>query len=161
MDLGSIKNLQKQLSSLFGVSGFEDEVSNFILNQVEGKNLADKVWKDPLGNVLAIKKGSEGQKRILFDAHIDEIGFMVSYIEKSGFLRFVMVGGWDVRILQGQAVILKGQSGELLHGIIGSKPPHLTTTSERKKIPDLIELYIDVGMSSDKEVINSGIGVGS
>ncbi|MFX1494763.1 MAG: M42 family metallopeptidase [Promethearchaeota archaeon] len=161
MDLGSIKNLQKQLSSLFGVSGFEDEVSNFILNQVESKNLADKVWKDPLGNVLAIKKGSEGQKRILFDAHIDEIGFMVSYIEKPGFLRFVLVGGWDVRILQGQAVILKAQSGELLHGIIGSKPPHLTTVSERKKIPDLNELYIDVGMSSDKEVINSGIGVGS
>ena len=161
MDLESIKNLQKQLSNLFGVSGFEDEVSNFILDKIEKENLADKAWKDPLGNILAMKDGKEGQDRILFDAHTDEIGFMVSYIEKSGFLRFVLVGGWDIRILQGQAVILKSQSGELLHGIIGSKPPHLTTPSERKKIPDPSKLYIDIAMSSDKEVINSGIDVGS
>ncbi|MFX0180756.1 MAG: M42 family peptidase, partial [Candidatus Hodarchaeota archaeon] len=161
MDLESIKNLQKQLSNLFGVSGFEDEVSNFILDKIENESLADKAWKDPLGNVLAMKEGSEGKNRILFDAHTDEIGFMVSYIEKSGFLRFVLVGGWDIRILQGQAVILKSQSGKLLHGIIGSKPPHLTTPSERKIIPDPTKLYIDVGMSSDKEVINSGIDVGS
>ncbi|MFX0026308.1 MAG: M42 family peptidase, partial [Candidatus Hermodarchaeota archaeon] len=83
MDLESIKNLQKQLSNLFGVSGFEDEVSNFILDKIENESLADKAWKDPLGNVLAMKEGSEGKNRILFDAHTDEIGFMVSYIEKS------------------------------------------------------------------------------
>ncbi len=161
MDLESIKNLQKQLSNLFGVSGFEDEVSNFILNMIENENLADKAWKDPLGNVLAIKEGNKEHKRILFDAHTDEIGFMVSYIEKSGFLRFVLIGGWDVRILQGQAVILKSQSGELLHGIIGSKPPHLTTASERKKITDTTQMYIDLGMSSNEEVIKTGIDIGS
>ena len=161
MDLESIKNLQKQLSNLFGVSGFEDEVSNFILNMIENENLADKAWKDPLGNVLAIKEGNKEHKRILFDAHTDEIGFMVSYIEKSGFLRFVLIGGWDVRILQGQAVILKSQSGELLHGIIGSKPPHLTTASERKKITDATQMYIDLGMSSNEEVIKTGIDIGS
>jgi len=161
LDLESIKNLQKQLSNLFGVSGFEDEVSNFILNMIENENLADKAWKDPLGNVLAMKEGNKGQKRILFDAHTDEIGFMVSYIEKSGFLRFVLIGGWDVRILQGQAVILKSQSGELLHGIIGSKPPHLTTASERKKITDATQMYIDLGMSSNEEVIKTGIDIGS
>jgi len=161
LDLESIKNLQKQLSNLFGVSGFEDEVSNFILNMIENENLADKAWKDPLGNVLAIKEGNKEHKRILFDAHTDEIGFMVSYIEKSGFLRFVLIGGWDVRILQGQAVILKSQSGELLHGIIGSKPPHLTTASERKKITDTTQMYIDLGMSSNEEVIKTGIDIGS
>ena len=161
MDLESIKNLQKQLSNLFGVSGFEEEVSNFILNKIESENLADKAWKDPLGNVLAMKEGSEGQNRILFDAHTDEIGFMVSYIEKSGFLRFVLIGGWDVRILQGQAVILKSQSGEPLHGIIGSKPPHLTTASERKKITDATQMYIDLGMASNEEVIKAGIDIGT
>lgn len=161
MDLESIKNLQKQLSNLFGVSGFEDEVSNFILNMIENENLADKTWKDPLGNVLAIKESSEDQNRILFDAHTDEIGFMVSYIEKSGFLRFVLIGGWDIRILQGQAVILKSQSGELLHGIIGSKPPHLTTATERKKITDATQMYIDLGMSSNEELIKAGIDIGT
>ncbi|MFX0020451.1 MAG: M42 family peptidase, partial [Candidatus Hermodarchaeota archaeon] len=83
MNLESIKKLQKELSDLFGVSGFEDEVSNFILNMIENENLVDKAWKDPLGNVLAMKEGNEGKNRILFDAHTDEIGFMVSYIEKS------------------------------------------------------------------------------
>ena len=164
MDLESIKKLQKQLSNLFGVSGFEDEVSNFILNKIENENLADKAWKDPLGNILAMKEGNEGQNRILFDAHTDEIGLMVSHIEQkkdnSGFLRFVLIGGWDVRILQGQAVILKSNSGDIFHGIIGSKPPHLTTASERKKVPDIAQMYIDIGMGSYEEVIKNGIDVG-
>ncbi|MFX1496740.1 MAG: M42 family metallopeptidase [Promethearchaeota archaeon] len=161
MDLQSIKDLQKQLSSLFGVSGFEDQVSDFILNSIENEQLADKVWKDPLGNVLAIKEGKEGKSRILFDAHIDEIGFMISHIEKSGFLRFVLIGGWDIRILLGQAIILKSNSGEILHGIIGSKPPHLTTAKERKRITDTSDMYIDIGMNSYEDVINSGIEIGS
>ncbi len=165
MDLESIKNLQKQLSDLFGVSGFEDEVSNFILNKIENENLADKVWKDPLGNVLAMKEGNVGENRILFDAHTDEIGFMVSHIEKkkgkSGFIRFVLIGGWDIRILQGQAVILKSNSGDIFHGIIGSKPPHLTTTRERKKVPETAQMYIDIGMGSYEELIKAGIDIGT
>ena len=165
MNLESIKILQKQLSSLFGVSGFEDEVGDFIIDKIEREGLADKVWKDPLGNILAIKDGNEGDNRILFDAHTDEIGFMVSHIEtqksKSGFLRFVLIGAWDIRILLGQAVIIKSKSGDIIPGIIGSKPPHLTSLNERKKTINVDELYIDIGMSSYDEVINNGIDIGS
>ena len=160
MNIKSIKSLQEELSSLIGVSGHEDDVSNFILKLIEKENLADKAWIDPLGNVLAIKKGTNGKERILLDAHTDEIGFMVSHIEKKGFLRFVPIGGWDIRILLGQSVVIRSKVGELFHGIIGSKPPHLTSTDERKKPVKIPNMYIDIGMNSIDEVMNKNIFIG-
>ena len=160
MNIESIKSLQEELSSLIGVSGHEDDVSNFILKLIEKENLADKAWIDPLGNVLAIKKGTNGKERILLDAHTDEIGFMVSHIEKKGFLRFVPIGGWDIRILLGQSVVIRSKVGELFHGIIGSKPPHLTSTDERKKPVKIPNMYIDIGMNSIDEVTNNNIFIG-
>ena len=160
-NLEKIKTLQKDLSSLLGVSGYEDDVSDFILNLINENNLADKAWKDKLGNILVIKKGENEQERILFDAHIDEIGFMISHLEKNGFLRFIPVGGWDTRILLGQPIIIKSDSGMVYHGLIGSKPPHLTTLGERKKNVEISEMYIDIGMTSNEELENAGIRIGS
>ena len=116
LNIESIKELQKKLSALLGVSGHEEEVRAFILEEIENIGLADKSWIDPLGNVLAIKEGNVGNDRILLDAHIDEIGFMISHIDKKGFLHFVSIGGWDNRILLGQSVILKSGEGQLFHG---------------------------------------------
>lgn len=161
LNIESIRELQQRLSSLLGVSGHEEEVSNFILKEIEIKDLADKVWRDPLGNILAVKEGTTGQNRILLDAHIDEIGFMISHIEKTGFLRFVSVGGWDDRILAGQSVILKSEDGRIFNGIIGSKPPHLTTIEERKKVVKISEMYIDIGMTSKEDVLNNQINIGT
>ncbi|MFX0020743.1 MAG: M42 family metallopeptidase [Candidatus Hermodarchaeota archaeon] len=161
LNIESIKELQQKLSSLLGVSGHEEEVSNFIITEIENKELADKAWIDPLGSVLAIKEGSGGENRILLDAHIDEIGFMVSHIDEKGFLRFVSIGGWDNRILLGQSVILKTGDGRLIEGIIGSKPPHLTTVEERKKVVEIDNMYIDIGFSSYDEVIENEINIGT
>jgi endoglucanase len=161
LNIESIKNLQQKLSSLLGVSGHEEEVRTFILKQIKNNNLADKSWIDPLGNVLAIKEGKVGENRILLDAHIDEIGFMVSHIKKKGFLRFVSIGGWDNRILLGQSVILKSGSGKIFNGIIGSKPPHLTTIEERKKVIEIPSMYIDIGMKSREEVLDNRINIGT
>ncbi|MFX1503809.1 MAG: M42 family metallopeptidase, partial [Promethearchaeota archaeon] len=161
LNIESIKEIQRKLSSLLGVSGHEEEVSNFILEEIEKRDLADKSWIDSLGNVLAIKEGSVKDNRILLDAHIDEIGFMVSHIDKNGFLRFVSIGGWDSRILLGQSVILKSGDGKLYNGIIGSKPIHLTTIEERKKVVDISNMYIDIGMASEKEVRDNYIKIGT
>ncbi len=161
LNIESISELQHKLSSLLGVSGHEEEVSNFIISEIEKKQLADKAWIDPLGSVLAIKEGSAGENRILLDAHIDEIGFMVSHINDKGFLRFVSIGGWDNRILLGQSVILKTGDGKLINGIIGSKPPHLTSVEERKKVVEIDNMYIDIGFSSYDEVIENKINVGT
>ncbi|MHA1320951.1 MAG: M42 family metallopeptidase [Promethearchaeota archaeon] len=160
MDIKTIKALQEELSTLIGVSGHEDDVSNFILNLIEKENLADKAWIDPLGNVLAIKKGTNGKEKILLDAHIDEIGFMVSHIEKNGFLRFVTIGGWDTRILLGQSVKVRSKVGELYHGIIGSKPPHITSLEERRKLVKISGMYIDMGMNSIEEVTKNNVLIG-
>jgi len=161
LNIESIKDLQKKLSALLGVSGHEEEVRTFILEEIEKRGLADKSWIDPLGNVLAIKEGNVGINRILLDAHIDEIGFMISHIDKKGFLHFVSIGGWDNRILLGQSIILKSGDGQLFHGIIGSKPPHLSSIEERKKVVDIPSMYIDIGMSSDGEVIDNNINIGT
>ena len=160
MDIKSIKSLQEELSTLIGVSGYEEDVSNFILKLIKNEDLVDNAWIDPLGNVLAIKKGTNGKEKILFDAHIDEIGFMVSHIEKSGFLRFVPIGGWDQRILLGQSVMVRSKVGEKFHGIIGSKPPHLTTANDRKKPVEISDMYIDMGMNSIEEVTNNNVKIG-
>ena len=160
MDIKSVKALQEELSNLIGVSGHEYDVSNFILNLIEKEELADKAWIDPLGNVLATIEGSSGNNKILLDAHTDEIGFMISHIEKKGFLRFVPIGGWDVRILLGQSVIIRSEFGKLFHGMIGSKPPHLTSLNDRKKVVEIPEMYIDIGMNSDKDVIDNKINIG-
>lgn len=161
MKLDGIKILQEQLSNLIGVSGHEDDVGDFILSIIEKEGLADKAWKDPLGNILAIIKGAKENERVLFDAHIDEIGFMISHIDTKGFLRFVPVGGWDARILLGQTVIIIADSGKKYNGIIGTIPPHLTSINERKKLPNIDQMYIDIGMSSKEEVESSHIKVGS
>ncbi|MHA1242120.1 MAG: M42 family metallopeptidase [Promethearchaeota archaeon] len=130
------------------------------MNLIEKENLADKAWIDPLGNVLAIKKGTNGKEKILLDAHIDEIGFMVSHIEKNGFLRFVTIGGWDTRILLGQSVKVRSKVGELYHGIIGSKPPHITSLEERRKLVKISGMYIDMGMNSIEEVTKNNVLIG-
>ena len=161
LNIESLKEFQKKLSSLLGVSGHEEEVRNFLLEEIENRTLADKSWIDPLGNVLAIKEGNIGKNRILLDAHIDEIGFMVSHITKKGFLRFVPIGGWDNRILLGQSVILKSNDGKFFNGIIGSRPPHLTTIEERKKVVDISNMYVDIGMTSKEEVRDNHINIGT
>ena len=160
LNIESIKDFQKKLSSLLGVSGHEEEVSNFIIGEIEKRSLADKAWIDPLGNVLAIKEGTSGENRILLDAHIDEIGFMISHIHKKGFLYFTSIGGWDNRILLGQSIVLKSSEGQVFHGVIGSKPPHLTTVEERKKVVEIPNMYIDIGMTSKEEVLENNINIG-
>jgi len=161
MNIESIKTLQQHLSELIGVSGYEDDVSKFILNIIKEEQLADKAWIDQLGNVLAIVNGKENSDRILIDAHIDEVGFMISHIEKNGFLRLVLIGGWDVRILLGMSVIIRSETGKVYNGIIGSKPPHLTTATERKKLVEIKDMYIDIGMFSKEEVEREGIKMGA
>lgn len=158
-DLVNIKSIQRELSELIGVSGNENPIVRFIQSQIDG--LVGKMWVDPLGSLLAIIEGEESKEKIMLDAHMDEIGFMISHIDPKGFLRFVPIGGWDNRILLGQCVKILGNNSKEYHGIIGSKPPHLTTESERKKTVKISDMYIDIGMSSRDKVEACKINIGS
>jgi endoglucanase len=95
-DIVNIKSIQRELSELIGVSGNEKPIARFIQSQIDG--LVGKMWVDPLGSLLAIIEGEESKEKIMLDAHMDEIGFMISHIDPKGFLRFVPIGGWDNRI---------------------------------------------------------------
>ena len=137
----------KRLSEARGVSGYEAEVRDIVAE--EFARYADEVQIDKLGNVIALKRGEgeEPRRCIMLAGHMDEIGLMVTKLEK-GFLRFTSVGGFDERTLPGQEVTVHGQKD--LPGIIGSRPPHVLPREEREKTIAMDEMFIDVGMGADE-----------
>ncbi len=143
-----LKQLIKTLSDLRGISGFEYRINDKIEKMIKG--YADEVYKDSLGNVIAVLRcGKENAKSIMIEAHLDEIGLMVTGIDDRGFITFTPVGGVDERILPSLEVIVHGKCDVL--GIIGAKPPHLQTADESSKSVKIKDMSIDVGMS-EKEV---------
>jgi putative aminopeptidase FrvX len=158
-DLDRLFNLLKKLSEAFGISGYEDEIRSLIYDEV--KEIADEVKVDKLGNLIAVKKGGKGAIKVLWDAHMDEIGFFVKYIDDKGFLYLSPVGGWWDLILPGQRVRILSDKGEIVYGIIGTKPPHLLKPEERDKVIPIDRLFVDIGASSRKEVEDLGIRIGS
>ncbi len=139
--------LLKSLSEASGVSGYEDQVRKLVVEAFTA--LADEVRVDPMGSVIALKQGvgPEPRRRVMLAAHMDEIGLIVSKLDQ-GFLRFSQVGGFDVRTLMGQEVIVHGQRD--LPGIIGSRPPHVLSEDERSKPVPMDELFIDVGLTDSE-----------
>lgn len=139
-----IEDFLREITAIRGLSGDEALVSAFVRDTFAP--LCDEVTVDKMNNVIARKKG-RGPK-VMFSAHIDEIGMMVVDIEKDGCLRLGNVGGVDPRILPGQRVTVYGR--ETLLGVIGSKPPHLLTQAEQKKNYLREDLYADVGFPPEK-----------
>jgi tetrahedral aminopeptidase len=149
--------LLETLSNAFGVSGFEDEVRQTIQTLVAP--YADDVRTDALGNLIVTRKGSSGGT-LMLDAHMDEVGLMISHIEDDGFLRFVTIGGWDPRVLPAHAVTVRTRSGTKIRGVIGSLPPHVSKPEERDKPVPLDQMFIDVGARSAAEARRWGLGIG-
>ena len=152
-------NLLKKLSEEFGPPGHEQRVRG-VVKDLLGE-AADEVRVDPLGNVIALKKGSKGSGKIMLAAHMDEIALMVSHIDKRGFIRFTPMGGWNPIILPGQRVLIQTSSGSLIRGVVGSKPPHLMKPEESKNIPQIRDLFIDIGADSRGKAEEMGVEVGS
>lgn len=135
----------RALSEASGVSGYEDQVRDVVRQAFAA--LADEMRTDVMGDLIALKRGSgeaEPQRRIMLAGHMDEIGLIVTELEK-GFLRFTQVGGFDVRTLMGQEVVVHGRRD--LPGVIGSRPPHVLSAEERKKPVPMDQLFIDVGLT--------------
>ena len=140
--------LLKELLVAPGISGYEEDVAAIMKREL--KKSCDSVKIDNFGNVIA-KKG-KGTKKIMIAAHMDEIGFVVKHISDAGFIYFIKVGGIADTVLLGQRVVIKAKSGDIC-GIIGSKPPHLQTAEERKKLITYDNMFIDIGCSSKEEVL--------
>lgn len=149
------KDLLEILSNGNGVSGFEFNLKNEIIDAFE--KYTDSVQMDRLGNIIAHKKGSgNGAVKILMAAHMDEIGFMVTDIDKKGFIHFTNVGGIDPRTILAQEVTIHGKEDIL--GLIGSKPPHLQDQSEQEKSIKMEDMIIDTGF--DKEALSEIVSIG-
>ncbi|WP_245629107.1 M42 family metallopeptidase [Alicyclobacillus shizuokensis] len=139
-----------------GGPGFEQDVARRI-EQVFLR-YTSQIRRDAMGNLTAVLPGSGERRcpRVLLAAHMDEIALVVTKVEPGGFLRVWQAGGFDARTLIGQEVVVHGKRP--LAGIVGSKPPHLTTARERKQAPPLEDLYVDVALpeSSVRELVTVG-----
>ncbi len=146
----------RQLSEAIGVSGAEGEVRRVILNLI--RPYVDDIQTDTLGNLLAFKKGTASSgPTVMLDAHMDEVGLMVTGYNGDGMLKVEAIGGLDERILPGIRVLVGPQK---LPGVIGVKPVHLLENSERDTVIKLDAVRVDIGVSS-KEAAQSKAPIGT
>jgi tetrahedral aminopeptidase len=134
-----------------GTSGFEQNIQQ-VVREFAG-SFSHSVDTDVHGNLIAsVNPG--GGPRILLDAHCDQIGLIVRHIDEKGFIRVSAVGGWDMQILLGQKMLIHASDGSI-PGVIARKPIHLLNETERKTVPKIHDLWIDIGSASAEET--SGI----
>ena len=140
-------NLLQNLCLLNGTSGDEKSVRDFIISEV--KNFCDyKI--DNLGNLICFKKGEKTPKnRLMLDAHMDEVGIIITNVTADGFLKFQTVGGIDAATL----LFKKVKIGDVV-GVISAKPIHLLSKEEGQKPPKVDALYIDIGATDKEDALN-------
>ncbi len=135
----------KKLSLLDGVSGRENAVRDYIINEVSA--YADSIETDPLGNLIVFKKGKNVPKnKVMLDAHMDEVGMMITHINSDGTLDFDCVGGIDKRVMLGKPVTV-GENK--INGVIGVKATHMVPAAEKLNMPST--MYIDIGADTAEE----------
>lgn len=134
----------REICQINGASGDEARVREFIQANIH----PDEIFTDNLGNLIAFRKGRKTPKhKLMFAAHMDEVGFMITDVDENGFLSFGAVGGINPAVALGRGMTL--ESGAF--GVVGTKAVHQQSPDELKKIPDLSDLYIDIGASSRDE----------
>lgn len=160
-----LKTLLKELSGLMSVTGYTYK-SGEKLRALVGESF-DEYYSDDVGNHVFIRRcGKENAPKILIDTHYDEIGMMVTKINKGGFVSMTNVGGLDMRIMQAAEVVIYGEDEDgnekEIYGVVVSTPPHLTKPTEVKKLKEIGELYIDTGYSEEelKKYVKLGTPIG-
>ncbi len=140
-----IKQMLRILTEQNGVSGDELSASRTALELL--KKYATDAEIDAFGNVTGvIRCGSPDAKTLMLDAHIDQIGMIVTYIDDSGFIKVGACGGLDMRTMLAQSVTIHGS--EPVQGVVCTLPPHVS--SDHSKVPEIGEISIDIGMSKEQ-----------
>ena len=136
--------LLKTLCMLNGTSGDEKAVRDFIISRLPDDC---DYTVDPLGNLIVNKKGeTEPKNKVALFAHMDEVGFIVTYITEDGFVNVVNVGGIDNSALFGKKLTING-----CVGVAGAKAIHQCSSDEAKKIPEITDVFVDFGFESKEE----------
>ncbi|MGC9397942.1 MAG: M42 family metallopeptidase [Anaerolineae bacterium] len=149
------ETLLKELSEISGLAGREDAVRRHL--QALWEPWVDELRTDALGNLIGVQRGATAAPRpeLMLAAHMDEIGLVVTEIEK-GFLHVGRVGGVDLRVLLGLRVTVHGRRA--LPGVIGTRPPHVLSAEERKKVVPWEKLFVDLGLPAEE--VQDVVGVG-
>jgi putative aminopeptidase FrvX len=130
-----VRELVKKLTEAYSPSGYEHQIRKLIREEIRG--YADEIKTNPLGSLIARKRGSGKGSKVMLAAHMDEIGVMVTHIDDKGFCRFAPIGGvFPLTLLGGRVVFGNG-----VVGVIGMEEKHF----ERGKTPPLNQFFIDVG----------------
>ncbi len=145
--------LLKRLCTVKGVSGREENVCKIIKEEIS--EYADEVFIDKNNNVIA-KIGNTAEHNIMLDAHLDEIGFIVTYINDRGFLKVNQCGGMDYRVVQDTRFKVLTESGEIT-AVACCHPPHLADGGE-DKAPSADSIYLDTGLPAEK--VRELVGIG-
>ena len=150
-----MNQLLKNLTEAVGVSSYEHEVRALILDLI--KDHVDTWHIDGMGNLIALKKGTGASDlRVLVDAHMDEVGLMITGYDSNGTLKFEPVGGFNERTLLGKVVQVGPQK---ITGVIGARPVHLLTASQRGSVVKIETMRIDIG-AKDKDAAKGKVKVG-
>ena len=148
----------EELTNSFGPTGFEKEPTRIVRDYV--KKYSDSISYDGLGSLLFTKKGKSDEPVVLIPGHVDEVGFIVSSVNKLGYLTFNPLGGWFDQVLLGQRVKVRTSKG-MVSGIIAAKPPHLLPAEERSKVVVKDKMFIDIGASNEEEAKEMGVRIGN
>lgn len=146
----------KELTETPGVPGYESHVRALLRRYLEP---VATIEQDRIGSIIGKRVGQAASPRVMLVGHMDEIGFMVRYITREGFIKFQSLGGWWDQVLLGHRLTIKTTKGDVI-GIIGATPPHLLSGDERKKLVEKKNMYIDIGATSADEVAEAGVRVG-
>jgi endoglucanase len=141
----------KEITEAFGPPGLEDDVAGILRRRTEG---FCQIGRDNIGSFIARKEGRSAEPKIMVAGHMDEVAFMVTDVESSGFVRLRPLGGWWPHVLLGQRLRVRTRKGEFL-GIIGSKPPHDLKNEERQKVLDWTDLFVDMGVGTGFDVVEA------
>ena len=148
--------MMKDLTDAPGVSGFEEPVRRVMRRYLEPFG---DVTTDNLGSIIGRKVGKHGGPKVVLAGHMDEIGFMVTRITDEGYVKFQTLGGWWSQVMLAQRVEIYTRDGVVI-GVIGSKPPHILSPDDRRKVYTIPQMFIDIGASSRQEVENFGVRPG-
>lgn len=147
----------KALTDANAISGDEKEARDVMESYL--KPVTDRIFTDHLGSLIGEKIGDANGPKVMIAGHLDEVGFMVTRIDKQGFLYFQPIGGWWNQVLLAQRVTIKTEKGNLT-GVIGSKPPHILSPEARKKPVEIKDMFIDIGATSKEEAEAFGVRPG-
>ena len=141
--------LLRQLCEMHGIPGREEDVRDFILEQV--KEHVDDYQIDAMGNLICRQTSEDSSEWMMVACHMDEIGFYVRYIDPKGFLWLQPVGGFDPRNLFSRRVVVKTKTGQRIGTMNPCTPPiHVAKPEDRKKVPEVKQFYIDLGLPAEQ-----------